>query len=57
MCLEIVYLYFDLFCVFVKYQLDMLMMLMKINVFDWLKDIFYLILVQCESNMIIFEVI
>lgn len=57
MRLEIVYLYLNLLCVSVQYQLDMSTMSTKTNASDWLKDTLYSILVQCESDMTIPEVI
>ena len=38
MRLEIVYLYLNLLCVSVQYQLDMSTMSTKTNASDWLKD-------------------
>lgn len=45
MRLEIVYLYLNLLCVSVQYQLDMSTMSTKTNACDWLKDTLYSILV------------
>lgn len=41
MRLEIVYLYLNLLCVSVQYQLDMSSMSTKTNASDWLKDALY----------------
>lgn len=45
MRLEIVYLYLNLLCVSVQYQLDMSTMSTKTNASDWRKDTLYSILV------------